>query len=184
MQRLKGEHLLIDTNLLINISKYSKHGYFDAFLKQLEFLKIKSVVEEGILFEFRRGSRTKKHLDAKDEFLAYLLGGEKNQIVLQSYGSKEIFEKAQELSVLYNNKDIRLANQISFVDCLVAAQLMKFGDRLFLATLDNKDYPLFIFDRIKLLAIDAEEEIINIGIYAFNKDKYEKCRKDFAKTPA
>ena len=103
-------------------------------------------------------------------------------MVLQSSTSKEILDNAQELAVLYSNKDIKYARQISFVDCLVAAQLMKYKGNLFLATLDNSDYPLFIFDRLKILTIDIGKEILNIGIYAFNQSKYEMCEAGFAKT--
>lgn len=34
MQRFKEKHILMDTNLLIAISKYSAFGFFDDFLKE------------------------------------------------------------------------------------------------------------------------------------------------------
>lgn len=181
MQKFKGKHFLMDTNLLIAISKYSPLGFFRLFLKELEDFDIKSVIEEATLFEFRRGSRKPSHLADKNKFLDLLLGGEDNKMVLPSSTSKEILENAQELAILYSHKNPNFSKQISFVDCLVAAQLMKYGSNLFLATLDNDDYPLFIFDRVQLITIDAEKEIMNIGIYSFNKSKYLQCKEDFGK---
>lgn len=110
-----------------------------------------------------------------------LLGGKENQMVLPSSTSKEILDNAQALAILYSHKNPNLSKQISFIDCLVAAQLMKYKNKLCLATIDNDDYPLFIFDRNKLITIDTEKEIINIGIYTFNEEKYKKCLDDFKK---
>lgn len=171
----------MDTNLLIAISKYSAFGFFDNFLKELEDLKIKAVIEEATLFEFKRGSRKQAHLDDKNKFLDLLLGAKENQMVLQSSTSKEILDNALKLAILYSNKNPNLAKQISFVDCLVGAQLVKYKSNLSLATVDNNDYPLFIFNREKLVTIDTKKEIINVGIYTFNEVKYEKCQEDFKK---
>jgi rRNA-processing protein FCF1 len=182
MERFKKKWILIDTNLLISISRYSELGFFDEFLRQLEELKIIPVIEQATLFEFRRGSRHKGDLEAKKNFLEILLGEEKNRYVLPSSTSKEILTNAEELAILYSNKNPNLSKQVSFVDCLVGAQLMKYKENLCLATLDNGDYPLFIFDRVKLITIDAQKEIINIGIYIFNEEKYTKCKDDFEKT--
>ncbi|MBU2523568.1 PIN domain-containing protein [Patescibacteria group bacterium] len=181
MHKFKDKHLLIDTNLLIAISKYSGDGFFDNFLKKLENQNIKSVIEEATLFEFRRGSRKQSHLDDKNQFLNFLFGGEKNKMILQSSTSKEILNNAEKLAIIYSHKNPNLSKQISFVDCLVASQLMKYKNNLYLATIDNNDYPLFIFNRDKLVTIDTKKEIINIGIYSFNEEKYQQCLADFKK---
>lgn len=182
MKTFGSNHLLIDTNLLIKISRYSNTTFFDSFLDELEKLQIRSVIEESTLFEFTRGSRTKSQLNAKNAFLEALLGGRHNKLILPGSNSKEILNNAQELAVLYSHKNINLSKQISFTDCLVGAQLMKYKNGLCLATIDNNDYPLFIFNRNDLVTIDTEKEIINIGIYTFNEGKYKKCKENFEKT--
>jgi|SRR5690606_3081032 len=180
MERFEKSWILIDTNLLIEILKDTDQKHFGDFLGELRELKITPVIERSVLFEFRRGSRTKKHLDGKNTFLEILLGEERNRFYLPSSNSAEIAENAEKLAVLYSHHDPKLS-RISFVDCLVAAQLMKY-EKMCLATLDNADYPLIIFDRHKVYTIDTEKEIHNIGIYTFNKMKYEKCREAFEKS--
>jgi hypothetical protein len=179
MQKFKGEHILLDTNLLITLVKDIGFGFFDDFLNELKNLNIKSVVEEATLFEFKRGSRKQSDVINKDNFLRLLLG--KDPMVLSP--SKEIMNNAEDLAILYSHKNPTLSKQISFIDCLVAAQLMKYkNNKLCLATIDNNDYPLFIFNRDKLITIDTGKEIINIGIYTFNEEKYRKCKHDFKKS--
>jgi hypothetical protein len=97
-------------------------------------------------------------------------------------GEEQILRNAEELAILYSHKDSNLSNKISFIDCLIAGQLMKYPNRLFLATLNHSDFPLFIFDRIHIETIDAGEEILTVGIYAFNQRKYEVSKHNFLKT--
>lgn len=179
MQKFKGKHILLDTNILIALLRHQSSLLFDDFLRSLESLNLKSVVEEATLFEFRRGSRRQSDLDTKNAFLDFLQGGENNRMILPSSTSKEILENAQKLALLYSHKHAPLSKQISFVDCLVAAQLMKYGKNICLATTDNNDYPLFIFDRDVVLTFDSGDEIINIGIYTFNQKKFDQCERDF-----
>lgn len=178
MKKFEGKHLLIDTNLLIAISKYSRLRFFDDFLEELETLKIRSVIDEATLFEFIRGSKTQNHLNDKNKFLDFLLGGERWSLPIP----KEVFLGAQKLATIYSNKNQNLSKQISFTDCLVASQLMKYKNNMYLATIDNNDFPQFIFDRDKVVTIDTEKEIINIGIYSFNEEKYKTCEENFSKS--
>jgi len=178
MKKFEGKHLLMDTNLLISISKHSESDFFNDFLKELESFKIKSVIDETIVFEFTRGSKTPRQLEDKNKFIEFLLGGEKWSLPIKT----DVLENAKKLAILYNTRGKNLSTQISFVDCLIGAQLMKYKDNMYLATIDNNDYPLFIFNREKVVTIDTGKEIINIGIYSFNEEKYRICEDHFNKS--
>ncbi len=179
-KQLKDRHLLLDTNLLIKSKDYTGDGYFDEFFGMLENLNVKSVIEEATRFEFLRGSKSKAHLHAKEEYLNLLLGKAKERQMILPL-SDDILKNARMLANIYSNKNGSLSRQISATDCLIAAQLMKYEQSLLLATLDNDDFPLFIFDRIGIHTIDAGKEILNIGIYKFNSGKFSKCKNDFEK---
>ena len=177
LKKIANRHLLLDTNAIVSLIKHAR--FYVDFFNQLEKYQIKSVIDYSVKFEFLRGSNTKLDYEIKREYLDILLG--ENRIELIS--TNEIFENAREIANIYTRKDAKLTKQISFADCLIAAQMKKFNekspDRLFLATINNNDFPLFIFDRIHIFTIDTEKEIINMGIYRFNVSKYEKLQKDF-----
>src|SRR5690606_1587006 len=153
-KQLKSRHLLLDTNILIKSKDYTADGYFDEFFSLLEGLNVKSVIEEATRFEFLRGSRNKSQLQAKEDYLNILLGGSKQRGMILPL-SNEILMNSKLLANIYSNKQASLSKQISITDCLIAAQLMKYGENLLLATLDNNDFPLFIFDRIHIQTIDT-----------------------------
>jgi hypothetical protein len=46
-------------------------------------------------------------------------------------------------------------------------------------TINNKDYPLILHDRIGIQIMEIGEEILNVGFYDFNDDKYNELIKVF-----
>jgi|GEM_PF-735231 len=175
---LENKYLLLDTNMLISIAKNGDS--FVDFFNDLEKYNVKSIIDYAVKFEFLRGAKTESDSKHKEEYLDILLGENRAELV----STNEIFENAREISNIYARKDQKLTKQISFADCLIAAQMKKYnengsGDRLFLATIDNNDFPLFVFDRIKIYTVDFGTEIINVGIYRFNKEKYEVLKNGF-----
>jgi len=178
LKLLKNKHLLLDTNVLIYSLKFIAEGCFNEFFNNLSKFNVKSVIDEYVRFEFLRSSRTKANLETKKNFLNSLLGGKTWQLPV----TKEILDNANELALIYSNKNPDLSKRTSITDCMIAAQLMKYKNEIFLATTDNNDYPLFIFDRIEIITIDTMKDIINIGIYQFNQYNYNKCKADFNKT--
>jgi len=82
-----------------------------------------------------------------------------------------IYKNAIEISNIYSNKS---NNGISFVDCYLSAFLKLHSKTLLLATINNKDFPQIIHDRLNVLTIDTKEEIINIGFYKFNEDSFNQ----------
>lgn len=177
LEKIRNKHLLIDTNAIISLIRFS--DFYIDFFNQLEKYNVKSIIDYAIKFEFLRGSQTKRDYETKEKYLDILLGENRSELIC----TNEIFENAREIANIYARKDSKLNKQISPTDCLVAAQMKKFNetiaDRLFLATVDNHDFPLFVFDRISIFTIDTEKDIINMGIYGFNKRKYENLQKEF-----
>ncbi len=179
-----NKFLLLDTNILIRSKQHANHGFFEAFFLEAKKLNTTLFIDEATRFEFIRGSRTKSHRDDKETYLKTLLKSkdEKRKIdemILPL--SKAILKNAEELGNLYSNKNSNLSQQISITDCLIAAQLMEYGNQSILATLDNNDFPLFIFDRVDIFTIDTKKEILNIGFYQFNERKYKSCKTAFKK---
>jgi hypothetical protein len=65
---------------------------------------------------------------------------------------------------------------------LLAALLKKHVNNLYLATINNKDFSLKIFDRVMICNIEIGDEIRNIGIYKFSEEKYQKAEDNFQKS--
>ncbi|MDD3190818.1 MAG: PIN domain-containing protein [Candidatus Pacebacteria bacterium] len=145
--RIKNKHLILDTNVLINASKYQEK-YFD-FFDLLNKLDVKLVIDDSVKFEFLRGASTKENLLKNEDFLSKL---NKAELIV----TKEIFEMAREISNIYVRNIRNSTQKISFVDCLIAGQMEKFNEQkeqLFFATENNTDFPLLLFDRIYILLI-------------------------------
>lgn len=68
----------------------------------------------------------------------------------------------------------RKLNNPSIIDCCIASYIEKYFDNLFLATLNHKHFPTYLFGRVYVWTIDAENDIFPIGIYKFNKEKARK----------
>ena len=79
-----------------------------------------------------------------------------------------LFDRAISFANEYTEHQVKSA---SLVDCCIAAYLEKYADNLFLITLNHKDFPTFLFDRIFVLPIDTDKDVFPLGFYAFNKEK-------------
>lgn len=176
MEQIRNKHLILDTNLLVNIVKNT--DIFLSFTEKIEQLNVKSVIDQTIKFEFLRGCSTKSDIQKKEKWLDYLLGSNRMELPVD----KNIFERARLISNIYCRKNPKYAKQISFGDCLIAAQMMKYNrsrDSLYIATIDNNDFPTFIFNRISIETIYDDKSIFNIGIYGIDKESLELKKSDF-----
>ncbi len=169
---------LIGKNILLDTCFIAKFKDNKSCFKDLLFLfnekNCATTTHSFIENEFLRGSSTNSYIKEKKEFLNRF-----NFFNLPI--TEEIIKNSILISNIYSNKNV-LNNQISIVDCINAAFLMKHYKDLFLITLDNKDYPIFVFDRIYIYTIDVGKEIFNCGFYKFNIDKFEKAKKEFLNT--
>lgn len=173
MEHLRQRHILLDTNILISSAKYKK--YFASFFQELNLNEVQSVTDYGIKFEFLRSSNTKERREAKLKYLDLILGSNR----LELFVNAEIFDLAIEIANIYSRKTKGADKQFSFADCLIAAQMMKYQNSLYLATVDNNDFPSYLFDRKLIRTIDVGTNIFNIGIYSFNTASYQRCKEEF-----
>lgn len=166
MEVIKDKHLLLDTNLLIYSAKNKE--VLLPFFDEVHNLNVTSVIDQTIKFKFLRGCKTKEDLQTKQEYLDLLLGSNRMELPVD----KNIFEKARLISNIYCRKNSQYAKQISFGDCLIAAQMIKYNlnrSELFIATTDNNDFPIFIFNRVDVITLHDDNNIFNIGIYGINQ---------------
>lgn len=170
MDVIKDKHLLLDTNLLIYSARNKE--ILLPFFDKVNSLHVTSVIDQTIKFEFLRGCKTKEDLQIKQEYLDLLLGSNRMELPVD----KNIFEKARLISNIYCRKNAQYAKQISFGDCLIAAQMIKYNlnrSGLFIATTDNNDFPTFIFNRVDVVTLYDDNTIFNIGIYGINQKELQ-----------
>jgi predicted nucleic acid-binding protein len=182
LERLKDKDIILDTNVIIYGVEHQEE--FAQFFWDLRELNVGFVVSHAILYEFLCGCKQKVQLEKKLNFLKLFLKGTSLPI------TKETFEDARKISNIYGSRGATGDGQVTIVDCIIAAQMKHFnesGERLFLATSDNFDYPL-IFDRIGVKTYDLgnfgkmkgkTSGLVNIGIYTFNINKYNELVEQF-----
>lgn len=174
IEQIKNKFLLLDTNILIDSSKYPED--FQGFYDSLKKLNVSSVLDQTVKMEFMRGVQNKEQQESFNSFLEALFG--KGHLVLQLDNS--IIEMASKLAIIYgrNKKSAEIG------DYFIAAQMCKYSsssETLFLATRNNDDFPRLVFDRIHIYTIDVKktDQIINIGIYKFNKENFDNQYNKF-----
>ncbi|HBH46407.1 MAG: hypothetical protein A2445_05325 [Candidatus Jacksonbacteria bacterium RIFOXYC2_FULL_44_29] len=166
---LKNKSILLDTNILIAYSKYTNH--LDPFFSYLTKHDSIPYITDAISFEFLRYSCTGGEFKKLE---GWLLAQDMPMI----HSKPEDVETATKLSVMYANKRMADKKQVSFVDMLNAAQLIRYKDEIVLMTTDIHDYPLGIFDRIGVQAIDVVDQVLTVAFIRYNEQKYKKCRLD------
>lgn len=154
--------ILLDNNILTRATDHP--DAFFPFLQLIETSACNPMITGLIQFEYLRGAYQLARKKKRQAFLQELAPGN---------FSHNFAEQKMELAIKIGN--CYSAKQItpSVVDCSLASHLIAFGGRLLLATLNHKDFPIFLFDRLAVFTIDTEKEVLPIGIYGFNKEKAE-----------
>lgn len=165
-EELRNKTVLLDTNIIIEFARNPL--CFKGFFDELVDKEVIPAVDDSVKCEFLRKSNTLAKLNEKKEFLNSLLGTDERRTELPV--SNEIFLEATGLSNLFNFLNDK--NNSAMADCLLAAQLKKYKGNLYLATMNNRDFPLKIFDRVDIYNIEIKDEIRNVGIYKFSEAKY------------
>ncbi len=179
LEILRNKHLLLDTNVLISAGKHVEL-WDDLFKFLLREFEVEFLIDWSVKFEFLRSSRTREDSLKKGELLDLFVGEDRYELNIDA----SVIEDAIKLSNLYARKNPHLTKQVSFTDCLLAAQAKKFcsqkgENQLFILSMDLFDFPLCVFDRIKVFTMDADSEVLNIGLFSFNQEKYKKLRRAF-----
>lgn len=177
MEKLRNKHILLDTNILINSAKYQSE--FKEFFNELKKYNVSPNIDCSIKLEFLRTANTQKNLSIKINYLNILLGNDEKRLDLPI--TEKTLVDARRLSNLFHYLNIK-KHSISAIDSIISAQLKKYSNNLFLATMNHKDFPLQVFDLIQAINISTINELFTIGIYAFSEKKYNLVLDNFSKT--
>lgn len=160
---ISRKHILFDTCVIIRAFED-----FSSFKKILEFLEQEHcvpVIFSFIEFEFIRGAYDIEHRKKRKEFLELLAP---TTIPLDE---KQIMADAIAIANTYAARKI---HSPSIVDCAIAAYLKKYHGSLFFVTLNHKDFPTFLFDRVQVYPVDTEKDVFSLGFYRYNITKGER----------
>lgn len=160
---LDHKFVIFDTNILLKAL-----DHFEAFKELLDFFKEKNcrgVRNPLIEFEFLNGSFTPVHLEERLKFLEIVVP---TSLPLND----QIIKEAVNIARIYAHQ--KIANkQIYLVDSCIAAYLKQFHNNLFLVTLNHRDFPVVLFDRIQCLIIEDDSEVFAPAIYRFSLNKWD-----------
>lgn len=174
---LEGKFVLLDCNILIYSVRYKNE--FKPFYEELTGNNVKPAIDQFIKLEFLRSANTQALLKAKADFLNLFLGANENRLTIPL--DSEILVDASRFSNLYNYLNLKKQN-VSVGDCIIAADLKKYSHSLVLATANNSDFPLKLFDRLLIKTIEAGEQIINVGFYTFSETKFSSVLEGWNKS--
>jgi hypothetical protein len=173
-EKLSGKYLLLDTNVLIGYTKYQK--FFAPLFKELKDASVTFVLSKFVEIEFLRGAQSQEETEALKTFLSKLFGTPEAMFTV----TEPILGEAILITNIYNSK---LKNhKIEMVDCILAAEMQHYNratDQLLLLTVNYKDFPPLLFERIGIRTVDADESIINLCFYAFSRAKYKQEKEAF-----
>lgn len=177
MYDFKNKFALLDTNVLKAFLDETKQS--SRFAPVLSFLKEQNaypyIIQRITDFEFSGYSTSKRFYDESSTYINQFDG---------LPPMPDDFENAKLLSAMYKcaNPSIN-PKQISFVDCLYAAQLVRVKERAFIVTTDLNDYPAFLFDMPYHIPIEEPGgSTIFVGFKTFNQEKYNLLLQRFQKS--
>lgn len=171
------EFALLDTNILRAFLDHTKES--SRFSEVIGFLREHNIhpyiIHRITDFEFVGYSTNKKAYTELNTWISQFDGLPPNP---------EDYENAKLLSAMYKCKNPSInPRQISFVDCLYAAQLIRFPERAFIVTTDLNDYPSFLFDMPKHFAIEDKTGTTSfVGFKVLNRKKFDELTEVFDKS--
>ncbi len=159
----KNKHILFDANVFIfGFGHYKEFEELCNFLIQAKcVLACFSLVE----FEFLRTAHEPKNKEKRENLLK-----EFREI------SFIVDDARDDMIKIANAYTARRITGASAVDCCIATLLKKHNQQVILATLNHKDFPTFLFDRIFIYPIDTDKDIFTLAFYRFNVEKAKKIK--------
>ncbi len=161
--KIANKFVLLDTGVIIRAFEHFDN--FEAFFKMLEGANCKNVYFPFVEFEFLRGAYEPSHKVDREDFLKEISGINLNA------PTQAIIKDAIAIANCYS---ARKHHSASLTDCSIAAYLKSYPQNLFLVTLNHKDFPTYLFDRVGIFPIDAQVDIFTLAFYTYNKTKAEK----------
>lgn len=170
----KGKYALLDVNILSEIARKKRAEKFRPVLEFLKNNNIDIFVLDATRFEFVGFAGNQVDYDFLDSWI------KRFPITLTKENDVEL---AILISSIYKclHPDIS-PKQISYCDCLYAAQVIKYEGRAFLITTDVHDYPISIFDISKIEIINNNGKAVFVAFITFNKEKWGIAKRQFEKS--
>jgi hypothetical protein len=160
--RLDHKAVLLDTDLVIKSFLFPELR--DSVFPILHEVSAIPTLTPEIRFEFLRTASFSELYDKRQQFI-------------QEWPVLDVRPGDREQAILIGRMYKSYGLAPSMTDCISAAMLKKFPARLFLVTLNHKDFPPFLFERVHAAVIDAKShkgfwETLVWGIYAFDEQRY------------
>lgn len=164
-------HAILDTNVLTQLAKEKRS---EAYRPIFEFL----IENDHSIFL----------LDASKFELVGFAGSKKNHDYLANWIDQftiisvkpDDVETATLLSSYYKLLDPQLnSKQISYCDCLYAAQLIKYKEGAFLITANIQDFPVSIFDIKEIEVIEDDRKATIVAFITYNESKWLTAKEKF-----
>ena len=189
---LKRQRRIINTNIEFNFA--NKSALLDTNILRAFLDDTKGSARFGPVFDFLRENQCHPYIlgnITSFEFVGFC-SNKKTYDTLKNWLENTFdqsplypddYKLATKLSVMYKCKNPSInPKQISFVDCLYAAQLKRVNGA-FIVTTDINDYPAFVFDMPKHFAIDdLSGNTTFVGLKTFNATKFSTLEKNFNKS--
>lgn len=169
-----NRYAILDTNILSKMVDERRAEQYEPVFTFLKKNNVDLLILKATYFEFLGFNPNKGIYDLNKEWIERL-----TMLPVKD----EDLENATYLSALYKHMDVSMNNnQISLVDCLHGAALVKFKEKMVIVTTDLHDYPITIFDLVRTDSITDGRKVVIVGYFTFNKSKYEKAVKSFNKS--
>lgn len=165
---ISRKHILIDTCVLISLVHHlPKGGEFFHFYQMLVQSDCALMTSPFIRYELLCRELSVPARQRKRELLH---GFEAVEVPLPL----EVYSWMLEFSWLYASQSLKEAGMVDFSNL---AYLKKYQNNILLATINHRDYPTQIVDRVHVHTIDdCDNEILNIGFYRWNEEKYQALK--------
>lgn len=164
--KLKHNFVLFDTCVLIESFEDQ-----DAFLDFFNFVSdaiCQPVYFPFIQFEFQRNAFLPENMDARKQFVD-ILGVEH----LAMNPMDKLVTDAMSIANVYARQK---HNGVELVDCCTASFMKRYPDKLFLVTLNHKDFPPFLFDCVAIYPVETKRKMLPVGFYKYNNEKARKIK--------
>lgn len=166
---LKNQHILVDTNFLID-----GYHYPDIFWDLINNLKTKNCILftiDAVKYEFMRGSQNINNYKKKIDYFQQVIER------VHPIGIKEV-----EIVENLTRALLKQSASTSYIDCLLFATVIRHTSPVYLLTSDQSDIPLSIFDMKSTVGIDIGDRNRLFGFYSFNKDNYRRVLENLLTT--
>lgn len=167
----KDKWCILDTNILSAMAKEKRAEKFRSVFDFLIDNGNEPYCLNATAFEFLGFSGNKKEYEKLNSWIKKF-----NVVNVREDDN----DQAIHISSLYKNRDPSLnSKQISYCDCLHAAQLVKREGKAFLVTTDIHDYPISLFDISKIMVIEEGPRALLVGFITFNSQKWTEAQRAF-----